>query len=213
MSAASRPKHDVDIRPALQQLGHRLQNARRQAGLTQRVVADELEVTPQTVRNWESGRNEPPHRLRQRLANLYGTTVPEIMGKDPAGHVAVLTPSSRVNMDPARLRLTRQRASLSQEQASEQAGISRATLGRYERGSNRPTKTNLETLAALYGRPLTWFVPRAQMRTDAASLPNMHYDEVLAAYSIAQPDLRLEAVRSIAHYIQFLHDRELDGRY
>ena len=63
---SSQPKHDVDIRPDLQQLGHRLQNARRQASMTQRVFADELEVTPQTVRNSEAGRNEPPHRLRQR---------------------------------------------------------------------------------------------------------------------------------------------------
>ena len=209
MTVASRTGDGSDIRSALRTLGRRLQNTRRQAGLTQRVVADELEVTPQTIRNWEAGRNEPPHRLRRQLADLYGTTVPEIMGQDPAGHVAVLTPSSRVDVGPARLRLARQRASLSQEQVSEQAGISRATLGRYERGSNKPTRANLETLATLYGRPLNWFVPRGRMRTDAPAIPEMHDDEVLEAYSIAQPDLRLEAVRSIADYIRFLHDREI----
>ena len=222
MTVASRTGDGSDIRSALRTLGRRLQNARRQAGLTQRVVADELEVTPQTIRNWEAGRNEPPHRLRRQLADLYGATVPEIMGQDPAGHVAVLTPSSRVDVDPARLRLARQRASLSQEQVSEQAGISRATLGRYERGSNKPTRANLETLATLYGRPLTWFVPRGRMLRAgeaetsvpaAPATPLMHDDEVLEAYGTAQPDLPPEAVRSIADYIQFLHDRELNGQY
>ena len=213
MSAASRPEDGSDIRSALKELGQRLRNARREAGLTQRVVADQLEVTTQTIRNWEDGRHEPAHRVKQRLADLYGTTVPEIMGQDATGLVAALTPYSRIDIDPTRLRLARQRASLSLEEASQQSGISSSTLGRYERGSNRPTKTNLATLAALYGRPLTWFVPLAQMRTDAPSLPNMHYDEVLEAYSIAQPDLPPEAVRSIADYIQFLHDRELNGQY
>ena len=163
MTAASRPEDGSDIQSALWPLGRRLQNARREAGLTQRVVADALEVTPQTIRNWEAGRHEPPNRLRRQLADLYGTTVPEIMEQDPAGHVAVLTPHSRVDVDDARLRLARQRASLSQEQVNEQSGISRSTLGRYERGSIKPTKANLETLATLYGRPLSWFVPRGRM--------------------------------------------------
>ena len=43
--------------------------------------------------------------------------------------------------------------------------------------------------------------------------PLMHDDEVLEAYGTAQPDLPPEAVRSIADYIQFLHDRELNGQY
>ena len=34
-------------------------------------------------------------------------------------------------------------------------------------------------------------------------------DEVPDAYCLAQPDLTTEAVRSIADFIQFLHDQEL----
>ena len=115
-------------------------------------------------------------------------------------------------MDPARLRLARHSASLSQEQASAQAGMQR-DAGKIRKMVQQANQDEPRDAGGPIGRPLTWFVPRAKMRTNTPSLPSMHYDEVLEAYSIAQPHLRLEAVRSIAHYIQFLHNRELDGRY
>ena len=220
MTAASRPEDRSDIRSSLRALGRRLQNARREAGMTQRAVADQLEVTPQTIRNWEAGRHEPPDRSRRQLADLYGTSVPEIMGQDTTGLVAVLTPYSRVDVDPTRLRLARRRASLSLELASQQSGISSSTLGRYERGSIKPARANLEALATLYDRPLSWFVGRGHRKSAGqpettvsapSAIPEMHVDDVMGAYSAAQPDLPPEAVRSIADYIRFLHDRELHG--
>jgi transcriptional regulator with XRE-family HTH domain len=38
----------------------KLKQARHDAGLTQRQLADLLGITPQTLRNWESGRTVPP---------------------------------------------------------------------------------------------------------------------------------------------------------
>ena len=37
-----------------------LKQARAQAGLSQSEAAELLAVTPQTVKNWEAGRREPP---------------------------------------------------------------------------------------------------------------------------------------------------------
>ena len=37
-----------------------LKQARHAAGLSQAQVADLLGVTPQSVKNWEAGRREPP---------------------------------------------------------------------------------------------------------------------------------------------------------
>ena len=37
-----------------------LKQARAQAGLSQSEAANLLAVTPQTVKNWEAGRREPP---------------------------------------------------------------------------------------------------------------------------------------------------------
>ena len=38
----------------------RFKKARTNAGLSQAQAADLLAVTPQTVKNWEAGRREPP---------------------------------------------------------------------------------------------------------------------------------------------------------
>ena len=214
MTASSRAPDGNNIRAELRAMGRRLQNARRDAGLTQRVVADKLEVTPQTIRNWESGRHEPPRRLRQDLADLYGVARAELIGQDEAGQVGSLAPHSRVDADPRRLRLGREQAGLTQEAAADRSEISRATIGRYERGEITPTRANLETLAALYGRPARWFIrqERRSRRPAAKTVPSvvgLHDDEATEAYGIAQPDLTHEAVRSIADYIRFLHDQEL----
>ena len=37
-----------------------LKQARQAAGLTQAELSARLQVSPQTLRNWESGRTEPP---------------------------------------------------------------------------------------------------------------------------------------------------------
>ena len=45
-----------------------LKQARHAAGLSQSQAAERLGVTPQTVKNWEAGRREPPEQpvLTQR---------------------------------------------------------------------------------------------------------------------------------------------------
>ena len=212
MTDQSGPGDEDAARAAMRASGRQMQNARREAGLTQKRVADTITVTPATVRNWEAGRHEPPPRARERLAELYGTTVPSLMGWDENCHITGRAPFSRVEADPQRLRLGRHRASLSQENAAERSGISRATLGRYERGSIRPTRANLETLATLYGRPTRWFVPRIRTRPGSPprpDIPGLQEDDVVDAYRAAQPDLPDKAVRSIADYIRFLHQREM----
>lgn len=55
-------------RAALAALGERLRAARTSAGLTQKTVAEQLEVSSQTVRNWEAGRHEPTEQMTDALA-------------------------------------------------------------------------------------------------------------------------------------------------
>ena len=218
MATNSPPPDGCDIRPGLRAMGRRLQNARREARLTQNAVAAKLEVTPQTIRNWESGRHEPPQRLRRTIADLYGVTQADILGQDTAGQLASPTPNSRVDVNPGRMRLGRERAGFTQAEASDRSGISPSTVLRYENGHISPTKANLETLAALYGRPARWFMrqerpagrriqPTKTAGTSAAEA--LFEDDVTEAYCLAQPDLTNEAVRSIADFIRFLHDQEL----
>lgn len=50
----------------------KLRSARIDAGVTQRVAADECAVTEKTVRSWESGVHPVPSGHLATLADLYG---------------------------------------------------------------------------------------------------------------------------------------------
>lgn len=55
---------------------------RENAGFSQGDVADRLDVTRPTVSNWESGRARPRLNKLTELAELFDTTVADLMGED-----------------------------------------------------------------------------------------------------------------------------------
>ena len=181
MTSSSRTGNGAPVPPAMRTMGRKLQNARRDAGLTQRDAGNKLEVTLETIRNWEAGRFEPNDQFKQRLPEIYNVNVPDLIRPDDLEQALGLTPYSRVRADPKRLKLGRTRASLTQKETAERSGISRSTLARYEAGTATPSRARVEILAALYGRPPSWFVPRG---ADAQS-------------GQAQWERRLESIRTI----------------
>lgn len=60
-------------------IGEFLAARRKQAGLTQREVAERLGVSNKTLSGWESGRSYPDILILPALARLYGVTVDEIL--------------------------------------------------------------------------------------------------------------------------------------
>lgn len=57
----------------------KFREARLNAGLTMTKVAREMEVTRQTIYNWESNKNEPKLAQVMKLAELYGVDVDELI--------------------------------------------------------------------------------------------------------------------------------------
>lgn len=65
-------------------LGDRLKKFRQAAKLTQRSVANKLDVTILTVQNWESGKHLPklsPHQTKQ-LCDLLNVTLEDLVRED-----------------------------------------------------------------------------------------------------------------------------------
>ena len=121
--------------------------------------------------------------------------------------------------DPERLKIARQRSGLKQRQAAHQSGTCPETLGRYERGVATTSRANLESLADTYGVPAEWFIHRSSIHpqdetdnTDDSrpTRPGLRSGKVTEAYRLAQLDLSDDGVNSIADFILFLHDRQLD---
>lgn len=60
----------------------KLRQMREKAGLTQGDLADKLDVSRPAVSSWESGKIRPRLNKLQQLADLFDTTVADLMGED-----------------------------------------------------------------------------------------------------------------------------------
>lgn len=60
----------------------KLRQMREKAGLTQGDLADKLDISRPAVSSWESGKIRPRLNKLQQLADLFDTTVADLMGED-----------------------------------------------------------------------------------------------------------------------------------
>lgn len=65
------------------ELAERIKTWREWAGLSKANIADVLEVSTQTVRNWESGRFAPTYDNLELFANAVGISLPQFWGELP----------------------------------------------------------------------------------------------------------------------------------
>ena len=63
-------------------LGKKIRAHRDELGLTQAELADKLGLTYSSVSQWESGRATPRTPILRQLADLFSTTVADLMGED-----------------------------------------------------------------------------------------------------------------------------------
>lgn len=63
-------------------LGKKIRAHRDELGLTQAELADKLGLTYSSVSQWESGRATPRTPILRQLADLFNTTVSDLMGED-----------------------------------------------------------------------------------------------------------------------------------
>ena len=64
------------------QLHEKLSSLRKSHNYTQEQIANKLCVTRQTVSKWEMGLSEPSLDLLDKLADVYGCSVDELIGRD-----------------------------------------------------------------------------------------------------------------------------------
>lgn len=77
------------------ELGKNLRRLRARAGMTQQEIADKLSVSRVAIGQWESDKSMPRKSNLEQLADLFGTTVADLMGEG-AEPVAVVGTSRMV---------------------------------------------------------------------------------------------------------------------
>jgi transcriptional regulator with XRE-family HTH domain len=74
-----------DDKQFFKELGSRIAQLRRDAGLSQQAVADELGIAQQTLAHYEVGRLRMPASLLPRLAQLFGVRGDDLLGLSGTG--------------------------------------------------------------------------------------------------------------------------------
>ena len=69
-----------DEQQFFKELGTRIAQLRKEAGLSQQAVADALEIAQQTYANYEVARARPAVSMLPTLAQLFGVSVDELLG-------------------------------------------------------------------------------------------------------------------------------------
>ena len=64
------------------EIGKKLKEARIASGLTQEQVADKINVSRQTISNWENEKSYPDIIDRIDMSNLYSISLDEILKRD-----------------------------------------------------------------------------------------------------------------------------------
>ena len=68
-------------------LGKRIQDLRKQAGLTQAQLADKIEVSHTQLTRYESKGVQPPADILERLANIFDTSIDYLVRGNQSEHV------------------------------------------------------------------------------------------------------------------------------
>ena len=209
MDKRNRPIASAAKHAALTTLGKTLRKARQQSGYTQQAAGEHIGVTGQTVRNWETGRNEPPQPALDSLATLYGLHTEELKTNNPvsAATESRIYARQRLYVDPAVLIQARKDAGLSQAETAQRSAIDISSIRRYERGSARPTRAALQRLALVYGKPPLWLDPQCPNGTTI--LEPCQMDAVLRIYLELQPDLNSRSVQAIGQFILTTHQNQI----
>ena len=114
--------------------GNRLRQIREQQGFTQAEMADVLDVSPNTVSGWESGRIQPTGKNRQKIR--------ELEEKSPGG-------VAKQEFDGTELREFREQSDLSRADVADLLDVSYASVQNWESGDTNPQGENLRKIRKL----------------------------------------------------------------
>ena len=127
-------------------------------------------------------------------------------------------PGNRRSSLGSRLREARRYAALTQQSAGEKIGVDPNTIARYEAGRITPSSTALFALAQIYKRSVEWFYAEEEQgqtkpdddteRWAIEADRELVMNEASLALRSTGKELSDEAIRSIADFIRFVHEKE-----
>lgn len=107
-------------------LGKTIEHLRKQAGLSRKELAERVEVHQTIVGRWESGTAQPRAKSLEKLADVFGISVEQIMAGDYVG----VSQALRGTDDPDLMQLVLQLHKLSSQERDALKVVMKSMLAR-----------------------------------------------------------------------------------
>lgn len=187
-----------------------LRTSRKTRRLSQTALAEHVHVSQHAVSTWELGLAKPSADTLQALAEFFGVTIDDLVGRtgdsstEPA---APITPqpafgtaqSSRRFTD--RLRMAREAKNLTQGDVARAVGVARNLVSRWEIGDRKPQGDALVKLADLFGVTTDYLLGRCDTPATNLSPP-------VAASAGEEPDRLARAAEELSAALKMREENE-----
>ena len=135
----------------------KLREYRKNLGLKQSEVAEQIFVQPRAISLWEQGKNAPGMELLIDLAKLYNVSLDELLSEELAEEKIAPVNAQGVFMEmpfSEKLRMMREQLRLSREKMAEDLDISDTAIYRWESGQQMPSIPMIVKLSRFLGMPI-----------------------------------------------------------
>lgn len=129
-------------------LGFGIRFARKELGLTQKQLAERLNITPTIISEWETGARNPKISSLQKIADILGLSITELCNFE----------SPKINNQTFgnRLRTARKAKCMTQSELADKCHCMDVQIRKYESGQNDPSLSKLIQLARALDVSLDW---------------------------------------------------------
>lgn len=126
-----------------------LRNSRIILGLTQKDIAEKLNVNNSTVSGWETGKDTIPLKRLIEYANTYDYTLDYLFGIDEKA-VKIMDIALDIELLATNLKTLREKNNITQKVVAKKINTSQSTYSSYESAHNLITTSFLYNLTEVY---------------------------------------------------------------
>ena len=141
-------------------LGENILKLRKKQGLSQEQLGYQIDVTRQTISNWETGYTPIPLNKLVRFANLYDYSLDFLVGftrKNIKYNKSIKLDKKLIGKN---LKLLREKLNLTQQELSDKCDLYQSTYNHYENGYSLIKIMPAYSICKTYNVSMDWLVGR-----------------------------------------------------
>lgn len=141
---------------------------RKEFGLSQQKLGNEIGLARNTICQYESGNRVPDVDTLKKIADYFDVSIDYLLGREEKKY----TKNCSNNINVSNMRLLRKEQNITLDKVATDLNSSSQVISRYERGERMPDQETLLALADYYNVSLDYLLGRTDVRNNIAQPAN-----------------------------------------